>query len=153
MNMSQIAECFSRCQPFIASAWNLFTLGELVETPWIKHPVALRGKNIELRPLEFETLDALFSVTQDPDIWRFTSVDYPVKENFYPNFNAALKGREGGKSYPFLVCLVDSSRIIGTTRLLEIVPEDRKKQRHAYAAPICPHLRRRPVGARHHNVP
>jgi RimJ/RimL family protein N-acetyltransferase len=97
-----------------------------VETPWIKHSVVLRGKNIELRPLEFETLDALFAVAQDPNIWRFTSVDYSVKENFYPNFNAALEGRKGGKSYPFLICLADSSKIIGTTRLLEIVPEDRK---------------------------
>jgi N-acetyltransferase len=97
-----------------------------VETPWIKHPVILRGKNIELRPLEFEALDALFAVSQDPNIWRLTSVDYSRDENFYPSFNAALRGREEGKAYPFLICLTDSSKIIGTTRLLEIVPADRK---------------------------
>jgi RimJ/RimL family protein N-acetyltransferase len=97
-----------------------------VETPWIKHPVLLRGRNIELRPLESESLIALFAVAQDPDIWRLTSVDYSVQENFYPNFNAAIRGRDGGKSYPFLICLAGSSQIIGTTRLLEIVPEDRR---------------------------
>jgi RimJ/RimL family protein N-acetyltransferase len=97
-----------------------------VETPWIKDPILLRGKKIELRPLESETLDALFATAQDPNIWRLTSVDYSVRENFYPNFNAALKGRENGKSYPFLICLADSSQIIGTTRLLEIVSDDRK---------------------------
>ncbi|MDB5933237.1 MAG: family acetyltransferase [Massilia sp.] len=97
-----------------------------METPWIKHPVLLRGRSIELRPLEFETLDALFAVAQDPNIWRLTSVDYSVQENFFPNFNAALRGRDGGKSYPLLICLAGSSQIIGTTRFLEIAPEDRK---------------------------
>jgi RimJ/RimL family protein N-acetyltransferase len=71
-------------------------------------------------------LDALFSIAQDPAIWRLTSVDYSVKENFYPNFTAALHGRETGKSYPFLICLADSGEIIGTSRLLDIVPEDRQ---------------------------
>ena len=93
---------------------------------WIEHPVILRGKNIELRPLEPETLDELFSVAQDPEIWRLTSVDYSVRENFYPSFNSALQGRELGNSYPFVICLADSLEIIGTTRLLEIVPQDRK---------------------------
>lgn len=97
-----------------------------MEAPWIEHPVLLRGRSIELRPLEFESLDDLFAVAQDSNIWRLTSVDYSVRDTFYPNFNAALRGRESGKSYPFLICLADSSKIIGTTRLLEIVQEDRK---------------------------
>lgn len=42
------------------------------------------------------------------------------------NFNAAPRGRAGGKSYPFLICLANSAKIIGTTRLLDIVAEDRK---------------------------
>src|ERR1700722_10956581 len=92
----------------------------------INHPVLLRGRNIELRPLELETLGALFAVAQDPNIWRFTSGDYSSDQNFYPNFSAALRGREEGKSYPFLIYSTESSKIIGTTRLLEIVPEDRK---------------------------
>ncbi|WP_222853035.1 GNAT family N-acetyltransferase [Massilia genomosp. 1] len=97
-----------------------------MEIPWIKPNLLLQGKNIELRPLQFDMLDALFAVSQDANIWRLTSVDYSVRENFYPNFTAALKGRETGKTYPFLICLAGSSEIIGTTRFLEICPEDRK---------------------------
>ncbi len=92
----------------------------------MEHPVILKGKNIELRPLEPASLDALFAVAQDPEIWRLTSVDYSVHENFYPNFNAALKGRAAGSAYPFLICLAGGAQIIGTTRLLDIVPQDRK---------------------------
>jgi RimJ/RimL family protein N-acetyltransferase len=95
-------------------------------TPWIAHPVLLQGQNIALRPLQFDNLDDLFAASQDPDIWRLTSVDYSVPENFYPNFTAALHARDTGKCYPFVICLADSGQIIGTTRLLDIAQEDRK---------------------------
>ncbi|MCE3606341.1 GNAT family N-acetyltransferase [Massilia sp. P8910] len=97
-----------------------------MEIPWIQANLQLQGKHIELRPLEFDTLDALFAVAQDAEIWRLTSVDYSIRENFYPNFTAALKGREARKTYPFLIYHTGSSQIIGTTRFLEICPEDRK---------------------------
>ena len=97
-----------------------------MEIPWIQPNLQLQGKHIELRPLEFDTLAPLFAVAQDAEIWRLTSVDYSVRENFYPNFTAALKGREAGKTYPFLIYHTGSARIIGTTRFLEICPEDRK---------------------------
>ena len=97
-----------------------------MEAPGIAHPVILRGQQIELHPLEFASLDALFCIAQDPAIWRLTSVDYSVKENFYPSFTAALRDRDTGKAYPFLICLAGSGEIIGTTRLLDIVQEDRK---------------------------
>lgn len=95
-------------------------------TSWLQHPLVLTGKLVELRPLEASTLDALFEVAQDREMWRLTSVDYSDPAIFYPNFRAALDDRAQGKAYPFLVCLRDSGRIVGTTRLLEIHPQDRK---------------------------
>ena len=95
-------------------------------TSWIRHPLLLRGRLVELRPLEEDTLEELFGVAGDRDMWRLTSVDYSDPAVFYPNFRAALRDRALGKAYPFLVCLADSGRIIGTTRFLDIHPEDRK---------------------------
>lgn len=95
-------------------------------TGWLQHPLILRGRLVELRPLEEATLDALFHVASDREIWRLTSVDYSDPAIFYPNFRTALRDRELGKAYPFLVCLRDSGRIVGTTRLLEIHPHDKK---------------------------
>lgn len=86
----------------------------------------LEGHTIELRPVEEETLDELFEVGRDREIWRLTSVDYSDAAIFYPNFRAALNDRALGKAYPFLVCLRDGGRVIGTTRLLEIHPQDKK---------------------------
>lgn len=71
-------------------------------------------------------LDALFEVAQDREIWRLTSFDYSDPAIFYPNFTAALSDRDQGRSYPFLICLAGSERIVGTTRLLDIHPQDRK---------------------------
>ena len=93
---------------------------------WIKHPLSLSGATVVLRPLEIETLDGLFEVSQDSKIWQLTSVDYSNPDLFYPNFKAAIRDRELGKTYPFLICLKGSLGIIGTTRFLDISEEDKK---------------------------
>jgi RimJ/RimL family protein N-acetyltransferase len=81
---------------------------------------------VELRALEKEQLDELFTVACNPGIWMHTSVDYSDPEIFYPNFNAALRDRDSGRAYPFLIVDRKNSQIIGTTRLLEIHFHDRK---------------------------
>jgi RimJ/RimL family protein N-acetyltransferase len=98
-----------------------------LDTSWLAHPLILKGRLIELHPLEEETLGALFDVANDREMWRLTSVDYSDPAIFYPNFKAALQDRRHGKAYPFLVRLVDGP-VIGTTRLLDLHPQDRKAE-------------------------
>lgn len=93
---------------------------------WINHPVILKGNEVELLPLEAAHLDDLFIAASNKEIWELTSVDYSVKEIFYPNFNNALNERENGSVYPFVIVYKHSNTIIGTTRLLEICPNDKK---------------------------
>jgi RimJ/RimL family protein N-acetyltransferase len=95
-------------------------------TKWLQHPLVLKGRMVELRPVEEENLNELFNVGRDREIWRLTSVDYSDPAIFYPNFKAALHEREHGKAYPFLVCQREGGRVIGTTRLLDIHPHDKK---------------------------
>ena len=95
-------------------------------TPWLEHPLAFKGRLIELRPLEEENLEELFEVGRDPALWQLTSVDYSDPTIFYPNFRAALHDRHQGKTYPFLVRVAGTGQAIGTTRLLDIHPHDRK---------------------------
>ncbi len=91
--------------------------------PWLKHPLILTSRMIELQRTPFDTL---FDVARDRAIWRLTSVDYSDPAVFYPNFMAALHGRGLGKAYPFLVRLNGGGPVIGTARLLDIRREDRK---------------------------
>lgn len=97
-----------------------------MSAPWIAHPLSLAGQRVELCPVEEVHLDELFELGRDREIWRLTSVDYSDPQIFYPNFAAALRERELGKTYPFLIRLRGDGRIVGTTRFLEIQPQDRK---------------------------
>jgi len=93
---------------------------------WINHPIVLKGDEIEVLPLEKEHLEGLFLAASNKEIWELTSVDYSVEEIFYPNFNNAINDREKGTVYPFIIVHKDSNKIIGTTRFLEIYPNDKK---------------------------
>ena len=93
---------------------------------WVIHPIILKSNKITLLPLEKEHLDDLFVASSNKEIWALTSVDYSVKDVFYPNFNKALTDRDNGIAYPFIIVHNESDTIIGTTRLLEIHPNDRK---------------------------
>ena len=65
-------------------------------------------------------------MSSNPKIWELTSANYSTPEIFYPHFEAAIRDRGSGKAYPFLIRDHAASRTIGTTRLLEIFPADRK---------------------------
>ncbi|MGH2666456.1 GNAT family N-acetyltransferase [Flavobacterium sp.] len=93
---------------------------------WIQHPLVLKGNEITLLPLEKEHLDQLFLAASNKEIWELTSVDYSVEEIFYPNFNKALEERNNGSVYPFVIVYNLTNQIIGTTRLLDIYPNDKK---------------------------
>jgi RimJ/RimL family protein N-acetyltransferase len=98
----------------------------IMKSNWINHPVILKGDEIELLPLEKEHLEDLFLAASNKEIWELTSVDYSVEEIFYPNLNNAMNGREKGTVYPFIIVHKHSNKIIGTTRFLEIYPDDKK---------------------------
>lgn len=93
---------------------------------WINHPIVLKGDEIKLLPLEKEHLEDLFLAASNKEIWELTSVDYSVEEIFYPNFNNAMNDRKKGTVYPFIIVHKHSNKIIGTTRFLEIYPNDKK---------------------------
>lgn len=109
-----------------------------MQSAWIQHPVVLAGPRVALRPLEAGDLDDLFAVASDPEIWKLTSVDYSVRDVFYPNFTTALEDRRSGRAYPFVILDRASGRIVGTTRFLDIHPADRKLEIGVtWMAPAC----------------
>jgi RimJ/RimL family protein N-acetyltransferase len=93
---------------------------------WISHPIVLKGKTVELHPLEVENFEKLLEAASNQEIWELTSVNYSVPDIFYSNSNAALQGRENGTVYPFIIVDKSTKEIIGTTRFLDIAPSDGK---------------------------
>ena len=93
---------------------------------WIRHPTVLTGTNVELVPLEKEHLDDLFLAASDKKLWEFIPTDCSEKSSFDKAYATALAGRETGDQYPFVIYHRQTGKIIGSTRLFELFPQDRK---------------------------
>jgi RimJ/RimL family protein N-acetyltransferase len=94
--------------------------------PWITHPTSLRGHVVDLLPLEEKHLDELFVAASDKRIWQFYTGDWSVRSRFDEIYSEALQARREGREYPFVVWQRARGRIIGSTRILDIVPYDRR---------------------------
>jgi RimJ/RimL family protein N-acetyltransferase len=94
--------------------------------PWIKHPTVLSGKTVELVPLEKEHFEELFLAASDKILWELIPVDCSNKETFYEVYTTALAEREKGNQYPFVIYHKQTGKMIGSTRLFEIFPKDKK---------------------------
>lgn len=93
---------------------------------WISHPTILEGKTIELIPLEKEHFEELYSAAADKDLWTLIPTDGSDKTIFYQNSEFALSERENGNQYPFVIRHKETQQLIGSTRLFEIYPADKK---------------------------
>lgn len=93
---------------------------------WVKHPVSLTGRLIELDPLESSHFDELIQLSKVPEIWKHYAVDGGDTRKLTTSLEAALSAREQGTQYPFVIKLINDRKIIGSTRFLDIQQEHRK---------------------------
>jgi len=93
---------------------------------WIQHPTSLVGQMVDLIPLEKEHFEELFLAASDKRLWEFIPTNCSEKEKFYTIYSIALEEREKGNHYPFIIYHKVSKKIIGSTRLFDIVPKDKK---------------------------
>lgn len=93
---------------------------------WIEHPTILSGQIIDLVPLEEKHFDELYKAATYKKIGEFYTGDWSVHETFLKVYSGALKQREKGNEYPFVIFHKPTKNIIGSTRLLDIVPYDRR---------------------------
>ena len=93
---------------------------------WIEHPTALNGQTIDLLPLEENHFNELLEAASDKKIWEFYVGDWSVPDTFRKVYSASLTLREAGSEYPFVIFHKPTRRIIGSTRLMDIVPYDKR---------------------------
>ena len=92
---------------------------------WVE-PVVLSGKFIRLEPLSDEHVSGLALVGRDPSIWRYMlygEVTSPGKMADWVQGMLALKA--AGTDQPFAVRHLESGRLAGATRYIEIRPPHR----------------------------
>jgi N-acetyltransferase len=88
--------------------------------------VILRGQTVDLEPLEHRHGADLFRAAARPEIWRFM----PIRGFTGPSgvrrwIDAALEAAETGREEPFAIVDRASGQAIGSTRYLDIRPEER----------------------------
>jgi RimJ/RimL family protein N-acetyltransferase len=93
---------------------------------WLKHPIILNGKIVDLFPLEKDHFDFLFSVASDERLWEFIPTDCSEIAVFQKTYLEALELRKKGTHYPFVIYHKATKRLIGSTRFFEIYPDDKK---------------------------
>ena len=92
---------------------------------WVQ-PVVLEGRIVRLEPLRRGHLDGLAEVAFDPALWQFTLARPVDRAGLEAWLETALDNAEAGTELPFATVDQGSGRAIGSTRLLNIVPEHRR---------------------------
>jgi RimJ/RimL family protein N-acetyltransferase len=90
------------------------------------HMEPLIGPRVKLRPmLASDGLD-LVAAAADGELWKLPHTFVPSAETVDDYIRTALEGRADGTAIPFVTQLVESKRIIGSTRFWKIDWEHRK---------------------------
>lgn len=83
-------------------------------------PVELRGERAWLVPMAEAHIDGLWDAAQSPEIWRYLPVLPQNRDDIARIVQAALTAQDAGLELPFVVIDRDTSRVVGSTRFLDI---------------------------------
>ena len=92
----------------------------------IKNPIILEGETVTLISLEKEHFPVLESLAKDKKIWEFYPFDGTSSEKFIAAFELALIERNNGTQFPFVIFHKKDTKIIGSTRYIDIQPKHKK---------------------------
>jgi RimJ/RimL family protein N-acetyltransferase len=93
---------------------------------WINSNTILNGKLVALIPLETNHFEELELLARDTRIWEFIPADMSSSEKCLKAFQTAFDNREKGTEFPFVIYSKTENKLIGSTRLMEIVPLHRR---------------------------
>jgi RimJ/RimL family protein N-acetyltransferase len=86
----------------------------------------LEGDTVLLMPLMEEHFPVLHELAKEKRIWEFYPVDMTDPEKCQKALRDALTERERGTQFPFVIFHKKENRIIGSTRLMNIEPINKK---------------------------
>ncbi len=93
--------------------------------PWTV-PVPLEGRHVRLEPLNESHIPGLAAVGAGQDFWQFMLYGDMKTDEDMKNWVLDIMSRgQRGTDLPFAVIHLESGRVAGATRYLNIVPHDR----------------------------
>jgi RimJ/RimL family protein N-acetyltransferase len=92
---------------------------------WVE-PITLEGRIVRLEPLRTSHASALYAASQHPDIWRYLSYRQPTGLSDMTHWAMdALEMQAAGHSVPFVIIDRAASRVVGSTRYLNVDEKNR----------------------------
>jgi RimJ/RimL family protein N-acetyltransferase len=85
-------------------------------------PVTLEARGVQLLPLGMEHESALRAAASDGELWKLRITSIPEPENTGAYIANALKMREAGDRFPFVVVDRSSGDIVGSSSYHDILP-------------------------------
>lgn len=89
-------------------------------------PVLLEGSFVRLEPMTMDHHQRLTEVGLDPEIWRYTVVMIRSREEMRDYIAEAINAQRAGTSLPFVTIERSSGRVVGSTRLGNYDPANRR---------------------------
>ncbi len=83
-------------------------------------PVRLTGDRVEIVPMDPAHTDGLFKAGRAAEIWEYMPMRVATPEDMARLLRDALRDRDEGREFPFVIIDRASGRIVGSTRFLEI---------------------------------
>ncbi|MFV8270456.1 GNAT family N-acetyltransferase [Flavobacterium sp. GT2N3] len=81
----------------------------------------LEDEMVLLRPLQESDVENLLEISiNEPDTWKYSLVQANGKENLEKYIQIAIKGREKGMEFPFIIFDKKSGKYAGSTRFYDI---------------------------------
>lgn len=82
--------------------------------------IQLIGEAILLRPMTKDDVEGIYASCQDERIWTHMSQTLQTKEDVRAYVDQALVNQEAGTEYPFVIILLATNQIVGSTRFFDI---------------------------------
>jgi len=89
-------------------------------------PVVLEGAHVRLEPLTEEHSQALSEVGLDPELWQWIPYRATTPEEMLQYVKSALKDQAAGTALPFVTIERSTSRVVGSTRYMNIDTANRR---------------------------
>ncbi len=87
---------------------------------------SLAGQLIELRPLLPDHRMALLDAAADGELWNLNVTAVPGPDTVDRYVATAMTQRQAGTAMPFVIVRRDAGRVVGSTRLWKMDPQNRK---------------------------
>ena len=88
-------------------------------------PITLTGEHVRLEPMRPAHASALLEAGRAAEIWEWMP-NRPLEPSSMDGWlKKAMQAESSGREYPFVVILVASGRLVGSTRYLDVQEDDR----------------------------